>query len=58
MESRRGYTGKVISLDVDTVRFPDGSFGSTVMRPTDTSMKSRLEDSTTEKIRVIVPRAS
>ena len=31
MESRRGYTGKVISLDVDTVRFPDGSFGELEM---------------------------
>jgi ADP-ribose pyrophosphatase len=27
IKSRRVYTGKVISLDVDTVRFPDGSIG-------------------------------
>ena len=27
IKSRRVYTGKVISLDVDTVRFPDGSVG-------------------------------
>jgi ADP-ribose pyrophosphatase len=27
IESRRAYTGKIISLDVDTVRFPDGSTG-------------------------------
>ncbi|HMI47377.1 MAG TPA: NUDIX hydrolase [Gemmatimonadaceae bacterium] len=31
MESRRAYTGKVISLDVDTVRFPDGSSGELEM---------------------------
>jgi ADP-ribose pyrophosphatase len=29
--SRRAYTGKVISLDVDTVRFPDGSVGELEM---------------------------
>jgi ADP-ribose pyrophosphatase len=27
LAKRRAYTGKVISLDVDTVRFPDGSSG-------------------------------
>lgn len=27
LHSRRAYTGKVISLDVDEVRFPDGSIG-------------------------------
>ena len=31
IESRRVYTGKVISLDVDTVRFPDGSVGELEM---------------------------
>jgi ADP-ribose pyrophosphatase len=31
IESRRGYTGKVISLDVDVVRFPDGSVGELEM---------------------------
>jgi len=31
MNSRRAYTGKVISLDVDTVRFPDGSVGELEM---------------------------
>jgi len=25
VDSRRVYTGRIISLDVDTVRFPDGS---------------------------------
>lgn len=29
--TRRGYEGKVISLDVDTVRFPDGSIGELEM---------------------------
>jgi ADP-ribose pyrophosphatase len=29
--SRRAYTGKIISLDVDTVRFPDGSTGELEM---------------------------
>src|SRR2546429_4322884 len=31
IDSRRVYTGKVISLDVDTVRFPDGSVGELEM---------------------------
>jgi ADP-ribose pyrophosphatase len=31
IESRRVYTGKVISLDLDTVRFPDGSVGELEM---------------------------
>ena len=31
IESRRAYTGKVISLDVDVVRFPDGSVGELEM---------------------------
>lgn len=31
IKSRRVYTGKVISLDVDTVRFPDGSVGELEM---------------------------
>lgn len=31
LESRRVYTGRVISLDVDTVRFPDGSTGELEM---------------------------
>lgn len=31
MKSSRAYTGKIISLDVDTVRFPDGSTGELEM---------------------------
>lgn len=31
IESRRVYTGKIISLDVDVVRFPDGSIGELEM---------------------------
>jgi ADP-ribose pyrophosphatase len=31
VESRRVYTGKIISVDVDTVRFPDGSTGELEM---------------------------
>ena len=31
IESRRVYTGKVISLDVDLVRYPDGSVGELEM---------------------------
>ena len=31
IDSRRVYTGKVISLDVDRVRFPDGSVGELEM---------------------------
>jgi ADP-ribose pyrophosphatase len=31
LESRRIYTGRVISLDIDRVRFPDGSVGELEM---------------------------
>ncbi|MFL5528312.1 MAG: NUDIX hydrolase [Gemmatimonadaceae bacterium] len=31
IDSKRAYTGKVISLDVDSVRFPDGSVGELEM---------------------------
>ena len=31
IETRRAYSGKVISLDVDTVRFPDGTSGELEM---------------------------
>jgi ADP-ribose pyrophosphatase len=31
VESRRVYTGKIISVDVDTVQFPDGSTGELEM---------------------------
>lgn len=31
VDSRRVYTGRVISLDLDTVRFPDGSVGEMEM---------------------------
>ena len=31
LSSRRVYTGKVVSLDVDEVRFPDGSTGELEM---------------------------
>ena len=31
MNSARVYTGKIVSLDVDTVRFPDGSTGELEM---------------------------
>src|SRR5688500_11934337 len=31
VSSRRAYTGKVISMDVDTVQFPDGSVGELEM---------------------------
>ena len=31
VSSHRAYTGRVISLDVDTVRFPDGSIGELEM---------------------------
>ncbi len=31
LSTRRAYTGRVISLDVDTVRFPDGSSGELEM---------------------------
>lgn len=31
LKTRRAYTGRIVSLDVDTVRFPDGSVGELEM---------------------------
>lgn len=31
ISTRRGYTGRIINLDIDTVRFPDGSTGELEM---------------------------
>ena len=31
VDSRRVYTGKVLNLDIDHVRFPDGSIGELEM---------------------------
>lgn len=31
LSSRRAYTGRIINLDIDTVRFPDGSSGELEM---------------------------
>ena len=31
VDGRRGYTGRIINLDIDTVRFPDGSTGELEM---------------------------
>ncbi len=31
VKTRRAYTGRIISLDIDTVRFPDGSVGELEM---------------------------
>ena len=31
VSTRRGYTGRIINLDIDTVRFPDGSTGELEM---------------------------
>jgi ADP-ribose pyrophosphatase len=56
--SRRAYTGKVISLDVDTVRFPDGSRGELEMirHPGASAIVPFLSEPTAEDPQVLLIR--
>jgi ADP-ribose pyrophosphatase len=56
--SRRAYTGKVISLDVDTVRFPDGSRGELEMirHPGASAVVPFLSDPTGDDPQVLLIR--
>jgi ADP-ribose pyrophosphatase len=56
--SHRAYTGKVISLDVDTVRFPDGSLGELEMirHPGASAVVPFLSDPTGEDPQVLLIR--
>jgi ADP-ribose pyrophosphatase len=58
IESRRAYTGKVISLDVDKVRFPDGSAGELEMirHPGASAVVPFLTDPTGEDPQVLLIR--
>lgn len=55
-KSRREYSGKVISLDVDTVQFPDGSSGELeiVRHPGASAVIAFLDDAHIENPRVLL----
>ena len=56
--SRRAYTGRVISLDVDEVRFPNGSTGSLEMvrHPGASAVVPFLDDPASDNPRVVLIR--
>ena len=58
VESRRAYTGKIVSLDVDTVRFPDGSTGELEMirHPGASAVVPFLSDPRSEEPQVLLIR--
>ena len=58
MSSRRAYSGKIISLDVDTVRFPDGSVGELEMirHPGASAIVPFLSDSAGQDPQVLLIR--
>src|SRR4051812_34705841 len=58
LSSRREYSGKVISLDVDTVRFPDGSVGDLEMirHPGASAIVPLLDDPRSSDPRVLLIR--
>jgi ADP-ribose pyrophosphatase len=58
IKSTRVYTGKVISLDVDTVRFPDGSTGELEMirHPGASAVVPFLSDPQSEDPQVLMIR--
>ena len=58
VQSRRAYTGKIVSLDVDTVRFPDGSIGELEMirHPGASAVVPFLSDPRSEDPQVLLIR--
>jgi ADP-ribose pyrophosphatase len=58
ISSRRAYSGKIISLDVDTVRFPDGSVGELEMirHPGASAVVPFLTDPTVDDPQVLLIR--
>lgn len=58
VESHRAYTGRVISLDVDTVRFPDGTVGELEMirHPGASAVVPFLSDPTGEDPQILLIR--
>jgi ADP-ribose pyrophosphatase len=58
VSSRRAYNGKIISLDVDTVRFPDGSVGELEMirHPGASAIGPFLSDSAGQDPQVLLIR--
>ncbi|HVT04030.1 MAG TPA: NUDIX hydrolase [Thermoanaerobaculia bacterium] len=58
LKTRRAYSGKVISLDVDTVRFPDGSVGELEMirHPGASAVVPFLDDPRSEDPRILLIR--
>jgi ADP-ribose pyrophosphatase len=58
ISSRRVYTGRVISLDVDTVRFPNGTIGELEMvrHPGASAVVAFLDDPAADDPRVVLIR--
>lgn len=58
LSSRRAYSGRVISLDVDTVRFPDGSTGELeiVRHPGASAVVPFLDDPKSPGARILLIR--
>ncbi len=58
VHSKRAYTGKIVSLDVDTVRFPDGSIGELEMirHPGASAVVPFLSDPRSEDPQVLLIR--
>ncbi len=58
VRSRRAYTGKVISLDVDEVQFPDGSIGELEMirHPGASAVIPFLNDITSDDPQILLIR--
>jgi ADP-ribose pyrophosphatase len=58
VQSRRVYSGRVVNLDVDTVRFPDGSQGELEMirHPGASAVVPLLDDPATPDPRVVLIR--
>jgi ADP-ribose pyrophosphatase len=56
LKSTRVYTGRIISLDVDTVRYPDGSIGELEMirHPGASAIVPLLSDPTSEDPQVLL----
>lgn len=58
ISSRRAYSGRIISLDVDTVRFPDGSIGELEMvrHPGASAVVPFIDDPRSDDPRVLLIR--
>jgi len=58
LETRRVYTGRIVSLDVDTVRYPNGEIGSLEMlrHPGASAVVPFLDDPRSDDPRIVLIR--